>query len=86
MDPAHLSSLSVFAKLRKATVTFIMSVCLSVRLSFALQWTNSAPTGRIFMKFCLIFFSKIFRENSSLIKFHCNNEDLCKFMAIALNS
>jgi len=32
-----------FSKLLKATVSF-MSVCLSA-------WNNSAPTGRIFMKF-----------------------------------
>ena len=35
--------LGAFAKLRKATVSFV-NVCLSV-------WNNSAPTGRIFMKF-----------------------------------
>ena len=36
------------AKLRKATISFVMSVRPSVRLS---SWNNSAPTGRIFMKF-----------------------------------
>jgi hypothetical protein len=34
-----------FAKLRKAAVSFVMSACRP----FA--WNNSAPTGRIFMKF-----------------------------------
>ena len=34
-----------FAKLLKATVSFVMSVCPSV------LWNNSARTGRIFMKF-----------------------------------
>jgi hypothetical protein len=34
--------------LRKATISFVMSVCPSVRLS---AWNNSAATGRIFMKF-----------------------------------
>jgi hypothetical protein len=36
--------LGAFAKLRKATISFAMSVRLSV-------WNNSAPTERIFMKF-----------------------------------
>jgi hypothetical protein len=35
--------LGAFAKLQKATI-IIMSVCLSA-------WDNSAPTGRIFVKF-----------------------------------
>jgi len=34
-----------FAKLRRATVSFVMSVCPSVR------WNNSARNGRISMKF-----------------------------------
>jgi hypothetical protein len=33
-----------FAKLRKATISFVMSIRLSA-------WNISAPTGRIFMKF-----------------------------------
>jgi len=37
-----------FAKLRGATISFVMCVSLSVRPS---AWNNSAPTGRIFMKF-----------------------------------
>jgi len=53
----------VFAKFRKATVRFVMSVCLSVRPS---AWNNSAPTGRIFMKYENI--STICGENSSYIK------------------
>jgi hypothetical protein len=36
--------LGTFAKLRKATISFVMSACLSA-------WNNSAPTGRIFIKF-----------------------------------
>ena len=44
----HLQFLSAFAELRKGTIGFVMSVCPSVRPS---AWNNSAPTGRIFMKF-----------------------------------
>jgi hypothetical protein len=40
--------LDAFVKSRKATISFIMSVCLSVHPS---AWKNSGPTGRIFMKF-----------------------------------
>jgi len=36
--------LGAFAKLRKATISFVMSVCPSA-------WNNSTPTGRIFVKF-----------------------------------
>jgi hypothetical protein len=39
-----LPILGAFAKLRKTTINFFMSVRLSA-------WNNSAPTGRIFMKF-----------------------------------
>ena len=48
-----------FAKLRKAIISFDMSVCPSIRLS-----NGWASTERIFMKFVIwvfFFFSKIFR-------------------------
>jgi len=45
--------------LRKATVSFVMSVCLSVRLS-ALK--TSSPNGQNFMKFDIQYISKISRE------------------------
>jgi hypothetical protein len=48
-----------FAKLRKATISFVMSVRPSA-------WNKSAPTGRIFMKFGE--FSKICCENSGFVK------------------
>jgi hypothetical protein len=47
--------LGAFAKSRKATIGFVMSACLPVRMN------NSAPTGRIFMK-CYV---RIFFENLS---------------------
>jgi hypothetical protein len=40
--------LGAFAKLRKATSSFVMSVHLFVRLS---TWNNSIPTGWILIKF-----------------------------------
>jgi hypothetical protein len=44
--------LGAFAKLRRAIVSFVMSVRLSVHPSVRLSaWNNSAPTGRIFVKF-----------------------------------
>jgi hypothetical protein len=52
--------LCAFAKLLKTTISFVMSVCPSV-------WDNSAPTGRIFMKFGIwLFFENLSRE----FKFH----------------
>jgi hypothetical protein len=61
--PRH-SFLGAFAKLRKATISSVMFVCLSVCCPSACN--NSAPTERIFFKF--EDFSKIFPENSSFIK------------------
>jgi hypothetical protein len=43
-----LHFLGAFAKLRKTTIRFVMSVRPSVRLSV---WNNSAATGPILMKF-----------------------------------
>jgi len=56
--------LGAFAKLRKATISFVMSVCPSVCLS---AWNNSAPALRIFMKFFLswVFFFENWKS--------CNN-------------
>jgi len=52
--------IDAFAKLRKATISFFTSVCLSVRPSVR---NNSAPTGRIFMKFYMwVFFENLLRK------------------------
>ena len=70
--------LGAFSKFRRATVTFVVSVCQSA-------WNNSAATGRRFMKFDIWgFFENLPRK----IKFDENltritgtfYEDLCKFM------
>ena len=54
--------LGAFAKLRKATICFVMSVCLSA-------WNTSSPTRSILMKRDISdFFSKFCRENPSFIK------------------
>ena len=50
-----------FIKLRKATLSFVMSVCLSA-------WKNSAPTGRILMKLDILAFFKNLSRTSSFIK------------------
>jgi len=45
-------TLGAFKNLRNATISIVMSVLLSA-------WANSAPSGRIFMKFDIsIFFGK----------------------------
>ena len=50
----------VFRKLQKATVSFVMFVCLSARLT---AWSNQAVTGRIFMQFYIhVFFENLFRK------------------------
>jgi len=56
--------LGAFETLPKATVSFVMSVCLSVHL---FTWNNSAPTGDIFTKVDLWLF---FKNLSKKFKFH----------------
>jgi hypothetical protein len=56
------SLLGVFAKLRKATISFVMSVRPSA-------WIDSAPTGRIFMRFYIWAF---FENLSRKFRFHYN--------------
>ena len=46
-------------KLRKATISFVISVRLSV-------WNNSAPIGRILMKLCIVVF--FFRKSVEKIQ------------------
>ena len=52
--------LGAFEKLRKTSISFVMSVCLSA-------WNNWALTGRIFMNVDIgVFFENLFRK----MKFH----------------
>jgi len=52
--------LGAFAKLRKATISFVMSVRLSLG---PLEKKNWAPSGRIFMKFDIrVFFENLLRK------------------------
>jgi len=51
------SFLDVFAKLHKATISFVMSVCPSVRPT---ALNNSVPTEKDFQEIlCFEYFSKI---------------------------
>ena len=63
--PVTVQFLGPFAILRKPTINFVMSVCLSVRPS---AWNNSVPSGRNSWNFVFEYFSKTCRENSSFIK------------------
>jgi hypothetical protein len=67
---------SSFEKLRKATVSFVMCVCPSVRPSVRLsEWNNSAPTVRILIKFVIwVFFEKSVEKIQVLLKSDKNNE------------
>ena len=58
------SFLGAFAKLRKATISFVMSVCLSVRP----HGTTRLPLDGFLWNLIFEDFSKICRENSSFIK------------------
>ena len=60
--------LSTLAKLRKVTISFVMSVRPSVRIEqLASQWTDFS------WNFIFEYFSKNYRENSSIIKPNKNN-------------
>jgi hypothetical protein len=60
--------------LLKATISFVMSICPSVRLSFRpsnvmKELINSAPSGKIFIKFDIeVFFENMFHYNPTRIK------------------
>ena len=58
-----LQFLAAFAKLRKASTSFIVSLC-SLRLS---AWNNSASTGRSFMTSYVGIIKNVFGENPSFI-------------------
>jgi uncharacterized membrane protein len=61
---AYALFFGAFAKLRTATISFVISVRPTVRLS---AWNNSDATERIFMKFdTRVFFEKQLRK----FKFH----------------
>ena len=60
--------LGAFAKLRKATISFVMPARLSLSLSVCLSaWNNSDPTGRILMKSYIIAFCRKSVEKMSVI-------------------
>jgi len=68
----RISLVGAFAKLRTATISFVMSVCPSVRRS---AWINSAPTGRIFMKFDIwISFESVSVKFQVSLKYGKNND------------
>ena len=59
--------------LQKATISFVASVCLSVCLSvYPSAWSNSAPTGPIFMKFYICVF---FRKSGEKIQFSLKTDE-----------
>ena len=62
MAETDIRLLGAFAELRKTTSIFVMSVCPSA-------WYNSAPTGRVFMRFDIFVF---FENMSRNLKIHEN--------------
>jgi len=66
--------LGALAKLRRATISCVMSVRLSVSLSDRrTAWKNSVPTGRIFMKFYMTIFRKSVEGIQVLLNSEINN-------------
>ena len=66
-------SWGAFAKLRKATISFAMSVCLSVRPSFCLRGPTWLQVNGFSWRSIFEYFSKMCLENSCLIK--CDKND-----------
>jgi len=63
--------LGAIAKLRNATVKIFTPVCPSVRQP---AWNNSAPTGRIFMKFYIsVFLENLLRKFKFSLQSDRNN-------------
>jgi hypothetical protein len=62
---AHWFSLGTFAKLRKETISLVISICPSVLLS---SRKTSATPGRIFMKFYVLAVFENLSKNASFIK------------------
>jgi hypothetical protein len=85
-DRLHLTHFLVaFAKLQKVTVSLVTSVRLSA-------WNNSAPTGRIFMKFDIwVYFENMSGELQASLKPYKNDRyftwrSVCIFGHISLSS
>jgi hypothetical protein len=82
----RLQHLGAFAELRKATISLVMSVCLSVRPFVLPSASNDVdPTGSIFMKFDVWLFFENLSKISSFLKNLTRltgylHEDLCTFM------
>ena len=56
------------AKFPEATISFVMSVRLSVRLSFLTHGATHLPLDVFSCNLIFEYFSKLFRENSSVHK------------------
>ena len=67
MDNLRRFRLFFFAKLRKATISYVMYVCPSVRLFVLMEQLDSHWTD-FHEIWILDYVSKICRENSSFIK------------------
>jgi hypothetical protein len=80
-----LALLDAFAELGKATISFVMFSCMSVRPA---SWNNLAPTGRIFVKFgSWVFFDNLSRKSKfeeHLTRITCTlHEDRRTFVIIS---
>jgi hypothetical protein len=58
--------LGPYAKLRKATFSYVLSVCLCT-------WDNSTPTEQIFMKRIILVFFQNISKNQVYLKSDKNN-------------
>jgi hypothetical protein len=59
---------SAFAKFLRATISFVVSVCPSVRLSLRSHCTSLPPLHGFSLNLIFEYFSEIYWENSSLIE------------------
>jgi len=84
----RVTFLRAFAKLRKATISFVRYVRPSIYLSVCLSaWNNSAPTGRIFMKFYMwAFFESLQRKFNFIWVRNISDKIVEKFKTNVLSS
>jgi hypothetical protein len=69
--------LGIFEKLRKATINFVMSVCMPVCLSVSPPGTTRLPLKGFSWNLVFEYFYKICRENSSFVKIWQEQWILC---------
>jgi len=75
--------LDVFAKLRIASIIFVVSVCPSVCSTVLLTiWNNSVPTGLTFITFDIWLLFEHLSKNNFLLALHGDQQHLSSYLVL----